>query len=46
MGALADLERGRDLLHRQLAAFPANVSLLKHAAAVALGIHRMEVFED
>jgi dTMP kinase len=46
MGALADLERGRALLHRQLAAFPANVSLLKHAAAVALGIHRMEVFED
>jgi dTMP kinase len=46
MGALADTERGRLLLQRQLAAHPANVSLLKHAAAVALGVHRMAVFQD
>lgn len=46
MGALADQDRGRALLVRQLAAYPANVSLLKHAAAVALGIHRLEAFED
>jgi hypothetical protein len=46
MGALADSERGKALLERQLAAYPANVSLLKHAAAVALGVHRVDAFED
>lgn len=46
MGALADTERGRALLERQLATHPGNVSLLKHAAAVAIGVHRIDVFED
>jgi dTMP kinase len=46
MGALADSARGKALLQRQLATYPANVSLLKHAASVALGVHRVDVFED
>jgi dTMP kinase len=46
MGALANSERGGVLLARQLAAYPANVSLMKHAAAVALGVHEVAVFED
>jgi dTMP kinase len=46
MGALADSPRGKALLERQLSAYPANVSLLKHAAAVALGVHRVDAFED
>jgi dTMP kinase len=40
LGPLADGERGRRLLLRQLDAHGNNVSLLKHAAAVALGLHR------
>ena len=40
LGALADGERGRRLLLRQLDAHGSNVSLLKHATAVALGLHR------
>ena len=40
LGALADGARGRSLLLRQLDAHGSNVSLLKHAAAVALGLHR------
>ncbi|HVY29067.1 MAG TPA: dTMP kinase [Polyangiaceae bacterium] len=40
LGAVADGERGRRLLTRQLQTHPANVSLLKHAAAIALGLHR------
>lgn len=46
MGALADSARGQALLRKQLAAYPANVSLLKHAAAIALGVHRLAVSED
>ncbi|MET0594076.1 MAG: dTMP kinase, partial [Polyangiaceae bacterium] len=40
LGPLADAPRGRELIERQLRAYPGNVSLLKHAAAVALGNHR------
>jgi dTMP kinase len=40
LGPLADGPRGRKLIERQLRAYPGNVSLLKHAAAVALGNHR------
>lgn len=41
LGPLADGERGRALLVRLLARHPDNLSLLKHAAAVALGCHRV-----
>ncbi|MEA2697339.1 MAG: dTMP kinase, partial [Myxococcales bacterium] len=37
LGTLALLPRGRALVERQLAHHPDNLSLLKHAAAVALG---------
>jgi dTMP kinase len=40
LGPLADGARGRALIARQLAAYPNNLSLLKHASAAALGIHR------
>jgi dTMP kinase len=40
LGPLADATRGKVLIERQLRAYPGNVSLLKHAAAVALGNHR------
>jgi dTMP kinase len=40
LGPLADGERGRELVRRQLGAHPHNVSLLKHAAGIALGVHR------
>jgi dTMP kinase len=40
LGPLCEIPRGRELLERQLRAYPGNVSLLKHAAAVALRIHR------
>lgn len=40
LGLVADGERGRRLLTRQLHAHPENVSLLKHGAAIALGLHR------
>jgi dTMP kinase len=40
LGPLADGARGKALLLRQLEMFPKNLSLLKHAAAVALGLHR------
>jgi dTMP kinase len=38
LGSLADGARGRAFLERQLAAHPGNISLLKHASAVALGV--------
>jgi dTMP kinase len=38
---LADAGRGRDLVERQLKAYPDNVSLLKHVSSIALGIHRL-----
>jgi dTMP kinase len=40
LGALADQPRGQELLGRQLAQYPDNVSLLKHASSIALGLHR------
>jgi dTMP kinase len=40
LGGLADGARGRAFLERQLAAHPDNISLLKHASAVALGVRR------
>jgi dTMP kinase len=40
LGPLADGTRGNTLLLRQLDAHGSNVSLLKHSAAVALGLHR------
>lgn len=40
LGHLADSERGQALLTRQLLQHAENVSLLKHAAAIALGVHR------
>ena len=46
LGVLADGERGAALLRRQLERHPTNVSLLKHAAAVALGVHRVDTFEE
>ncbi len=41
LGCLADAERGRAVVARQLAVYPENVSLLKHASAIALGLHRV-----
>jgi hypothetical protein len=46
LGPLADEERGRALVRRQLEAHPNNVSLLKHAAAIALGAHRLPWVEQ
>jgi dTMP kinase len=40
LGVHADGARGRALLERQLERHPQNLSLLKHAAAIALGLHR------
>jgi hypothetical protein len=40
LGPHADAARGKALLLRQLEKFPRNLSLLKHAASVALGLHR------
>jgi dTMP kinase len=45
LGALADSERGRALVERQLHVHPSNVSLLKHAAAIALGVHHVDRVE-
>jgi dTMP kinase len=40
LGALADTARGSELVQRQLATYPDNVSLLKHVSSIALGLHR------
>lgn len=40
LGPLADTSRGQGLVERQLRRYGDNVSLLKHAAAIALGLHR------
>jgi dTMP kinase len=45
LGPLADGPRGRELTERQLKKYPGNVSLLKHAAAIAVGAH-VTVGED
>ena len=39
---LADQPRGQALLERQLQKYPDNVSLLKHVACVALGLHQLD----
>jgi dTMP kinase len=46
LGPLSDAARGCALIERQLRAYPGNVSLLKHAAAVALGNHRAGTTHD
>jgi dTMP kinase len=46
LGLLADSERGSRLIQRQLARHAENVSLLKHAAAVALKTHHQPDLED
>ncbi|MES1184351.1 MAG: dTMP kinase [Myxococcales bacterium] len=40
LGSLADTARGKELIQRQLRAYPDNVSLLKHVSSIALGLHR------
>ncbi|HEX2876647.1 MAG TPA: dTMP kinase [Polyangiaceae bacterium] len=40
LGTLADAARGKELLERQMRAYPDNVSLLKHVSSIALGLHR------
>jgi len=40
LAQLADEARGRELVERQLRTYPENVSLLKHVASIALGLHR------
>lgn len=40
LGPLADAARGKELLERQMHAYPDNVSLLKHVSSIALGLHR------
>ena len=39
LGVLVSGARGRELLHRALALFPGNISLLKQAAGIATGSH-------
>ncbi len=46
LGPLADSERGHALLTRQLLHHSGNISLLKHAAAIALGVHRSASLSD
>jgi dTMP kinase len=46
LGPLADLPRGRALVERQLAAYPSDLSLLQHCAAIALGAHHAEPSDD
>jgi dTMP kinase len=46
LGPLADSERGQQLLKRQLLRHGENISLLKHAAAVALFAHHQPDLED
>ncbi len=40
LGVLADTPRGREVVSRQLAHHGNHLSLLKHATAIALGLHR------
>lgn len=46
LGPLAHSARGRAFLQRQLAGYPDNLSLLKHAAAIELGAHAPAPIED
>jgi hypothetical protein len=43
LGPLADSARGVRLVQRLLAAHPGNISLLKHGASIALGLHHASV---
>lgn len=43
LAGLADAPRGQELVARQLQKYPENVSLLKHVASIALGLHRLSV---
>jgi dTMP kinase len=40
LGPLADADRGRAVVERQLAAYPEDVSVLRHVARIVLGLHR------
>jgi hypothetical protein len=46
LGPLADGSKGQALLLRQLERHPGNLSLLQHAAAIALGAHRLTLLDD
>jgi hypothetical protein len=46
LGPLADGPKGQALLLRQLERHPGNLSLLQHAAAIALGAHRLAPLDD
>ena len=46
LGPLALGERGGDMMARLLKAHPRNISLLKHAAGVALGVVQKESLEE
>lgn len=46
LGVLAESDRGRALIARQLATYPRNISLLKHVSAIALGLPRGPEFDD
>jgi dTMP kinase len=46
LGPLALGQRGGDMIARLLHAHPYNISLLKHAAGVALGVVQKESFEE
>jgi dTMP kinase len=47
LGPLADAPQGRDFVARQLRGYPDNISLLKHATAIAAGAHlRVEIVVD
>ncbi len=46
LGPLANTPRGRAFVERQLSKYPTNVSMLKHAAGIALGCHAPGMTED
>jgi dTMP kinase len=46
LGPLADEPRGEDLVRRLLGSHSTNLSLLKHAAGIALGAHRFSLDDE
>ncbi len=46
LGILADEPRGAELVRRQLAKYGQDLSLLKHAARIALGAHRSRASQE
>jgi dTMP kinase len=46
LGPLADGSRGEDLVRRLLGSHSASLSLLKHAAGIALGAHRFSLDDE